>query len=79
MYAAFTGQPLEKVQEYTERDRFLSASEVYCNFYLFILVCDINANFLVNFENTSGFVHRSHPIWILAYRFESFFFSFCIL
>lgn len=28
MYAAFTGQPLEKVQEYTERDRFLSTSEV---------------------------------------------------
>ncbi|AEE28779.1 ATP-dependent Clp protease proteolytic subunit 6 [Arabidopsis thaliana] len=27
MYAAFTGQPLEKVQQYTERDRFLSASE----------------------------------------------------
>ncbi|KAJ0967801.1 hypothetical protein J5N97_024718 [Dioscorea zingiberensis] len=27
MYAAFTGQPLEKVQEYTERDRFFSASE----------------------------------------------------
>ncbi|ONK80286.1 uncharacterized protein A4U43_C01F15950 [Asparagus officinalis] len=27
MYAAFTGQPLEKVQQYTERDRFLAASE----------------------------------------------------
>ncbi|KAH8498332.1 hypothetical protein H0E87_017302, partial [Populus deltoides] len=27
MYAVFTGQPLEKVQQYTERDRFLSASE----------------------------------------------------
>ncbi|PKA57033.1 ATP-dependent Clp protease proteolytic subunit 6, chloroplastic [Apostasia shenzhenica] len=27
MYAAFTGQPLEKVQLYTERDRFFSASE----------------------------------------------------
>ncbi|KAJ4963799.1 hypothetical protein NE237_023738 [Protea cynaroides] len=27
MYAAFTGQPLEKVQQYTERDRFLSSSE----------------------------------------------------
>lgn len=27
MYAAFTGQPLEKVQRYTERDCFLSASE----------------------------------------------------
>ncbi|KAI0497622.1 hypothetical protein KFK09_020854 [Dendrobium nobile] len=27
MYAAFTNQPLEKVQQYTERDRFLSASE----------------------------------------------------
>ncbi|KAL2254733.1 UNVERIFIED_CONTAM: ATP-dependent Clp protease proteolytic subunit 6, chloroplastic [Sesamum indicum] len=27
MYAAFTGQPLEKVQQYTERDRFLSVSE----------------------------------------------------
>ncbi|WOL03046.1 hypothetical protein Cni_G11766 [Canna indica] len=27
MYAAFTGQPLEKVQQYTERDRFFSASE----------------------------------------------------
>ncbi|KAG7591337.1 ClpP/crotonase-like domain superfamily [Arabidopsis thaliana x Arabidopsis arenosa] len=27
MYAAFTGQSLEKVQQYTERDRFLSASE----------------------------------------------------
>ncbi|KAF5727215.1 ATP-dependent Clp protease proteolytic subunit 6 chloroplastic -like protein [Tripterygium wilfordii] len=27
MYAAFTGQPLEKVQQYTERDRFLSAPE----------------------------------------------------
>lgn len=28
MYAAFTGQSLEKVQQYTERDRFLSVSEV---------------------------------------------------
>ncbi|KAF5181280.1 Atp-dependent clp protease proteolytic subunit [Thalictrum thalictroides] len=27
MYAAFTGQPLEKVQQYTERDRFFSSSE----------------------------------------------------
>ncbi|RWR95707.1 ATP-dependent Clp protease proteolytic subunit 6, chloroplastic [Cinnamomum micranthum f. kanehirae] len=27
MYAAFTGQPLEKVQQYTERDRFFSTSE----------------------------------------------------
>ncbi|XP_052194396.1 ATP-dependent Clp protease proteolytic subunit 6, chloroplastic [Diospyros lotus] len=27
MYVAFTGQPLEKVQQYTERDRFLSVSE----------------------------------------------------
>ncbi|KAL8156296.1 ATP-dependent Clp protease proteolytic subunit 6, chloroplastic [Apium graveolens] len=27
MFAAFTGQPLEKVQQYTERDRFLSVSE----------------------------------------------------
>ncbi|KAJ8767248.1 hypothetical protein K2173_013645 [Erythroxylum novogranatense] len=27
MYAAFTGQPLEMVQQYTERDRFLSTSE----------------------------------------------------
>ncbi|KAF3444473.1 hypothetical protein FNV43_RR14165 [Rhamnella rubrinervis] len=27
MYATFTGQPVEKVQQYTERDRFLSASE----------------------------------------------------
>ncbi|RVX12315.1 ATP-dependent Clp protease proteolytic subunit 6, chloroplastic [Vitis vinifera] len=29
MYAAFTGQPLEQVQQYTERDRFLSASELF--------------------------------------------------
>ncbi|CAA3001225.1 ATP-dependent Clp protease proteolytic subunit 6, chloroplastic [Olea europaea subsp. europaea] len=27
MYTAFTGQSLEKVQQYTERDRFLSVSE----------------------------------------------------
>lgn len=27
MYAAFTGQPIEKVQQYTERDRFLSVTE----------------------------------------------------
>ncbi|KAL7118806.1 hypothetical protein ACP275_02G024500 [Erythranthe tilingii] len=27
MYSAFTGQSLEKVQQYTERDRFLSVSE----------------------------------------------------
>ncbi|KAL9414937.1 hypothetical protein AB3S75_043243 [Citrus x aurantiifolia] len=27
MYAAFTGQSFEKVQQYTERDRFLSAAE----------------------------------------------------
>nr|KAJ0187419.1 hypothetical protein LSAT_V11C900476580 [Lactuca sativa] len=27
MYAAFTGQPPEKVQQYTERGRFLSVSE----------------------------------------------------
>ncbi|XP_004507417.1 ATP-dependent Clp protease proteolytic subunit 6, chloroplastic [Cicer arietinum] len=27
MFSAFTGQPLEKVQEYTERDSFLSVSE----------------------------------------------------
>lgn len=29
MYAAFTGQPIEKVQEHTERDRFFAVSEVY--------------------------------------------------
>lgn len=28
MYVAFTGQSIEKVQQYTERDRFLSVSEV---------------------------------------------------
>lgn len=28
MYVAFTGQSLETVQQYTERDRFLSVSEV---------------------------------------------------
>ena len=28
MFAAFTGQPLEKIQYYTDRDRFLSAAEV---------------------------------------------------
>lgn len=28
MYASFTGQPLERVQQFTERDRFLSVSEV---------------------------------------------------
>lgn len=28
MFSAFTGQTLEKVQEYTERDSFLSVSEV---------------------------------------------------
>lgn len=27
MYAAFTGQPLEKVQKFTDRDRFFSAAE----------------------------------------------------
>nr|AFK45588.1 unknown [Lotus japonicus] len=27
MYSAFTGQPIEKVQQYTERDHFLSVSE----------------------------------------------------
>ncbi|KAM7252200.1 hypothetical protein ACFE04_024083 [Oxalis oulophora] len=27
MYAAFTGQPIEKIQQYTERDRFLSVAE----------------------------------------------------
>jgi ATP-dependent Clp protease protease subunit len=27
MYAAFTGQPLERVQQFTDRDRFFSASE----------------------------------------------------
>ncbi|KAK4258665.1 hypothetical protein QN277_005088 [Acacia crassicarpa] len=27
MYSAFTGQPLEKVQEYTDRDRYMSVSE----------------------------------------------------
>ncbi|XP_058069055.1 ATP-dependent Clp protease proteolytic subunit 6, chloroplastic isoform X2 [Magnolia sinica] len=27
MYSAFTGQPLEKVQQYTERDRFFSTAE----------------------------------------------------
>ncbi|CAL8988293.1 unnamed protein product, partial [Prunus brigantina] len=30
MYVAFTGQSLEKVQQYTERDRFLSVSEEKC-------------------------------------------------
>lgn len=28
MYAAFTGQPLEKVQLFTDRDHFLCPSEV---------------------------------------------------
>lgn len=28
MFAAFTGQPLEKVQDFTERDYFMSAAEV---------------------------------------------------
>ncbi|KAF9620317.1 hypothetical protein IFM89_011052, partial [Coptis chinensis] len=28
MYAAFTGQPFEEIQNYTERDRFFSTSEV---------------------------------------------------
>ena len=44
MYAAFTGQPLEKVQQYTERDRFLSVSEViflsplfFFNLFIFLL------------------------------------------
>ena len=37
MYAAFTGQPLEKVQQYTERDRFLSVSEVMFLVPLFFL------------------------------------------
>lgn len=37
MYAAFTGQPLEKVQQYTERDRFLSVSEVMFLIPLFFL------------------------------------------
>jgi len=37
MYAAFTGQPLEKVQQYTERDRFLSSAEVN-NFMLNLLL-----------------------------------------
>ncbi|KAL8150606.1 hypothetical protein V2J09_020414 [Rumex salicifolius] len=27
MFAAFTGQPIEKVEQYTDRDRFLSAAE----------------------------------------------------
>ncbi|KAB5541422.1 hypothetical protein DKX38_014396 [Salix brachista] len=35
MYAVFTGQPLEKVQQYTERDRFLSTSEVRGSFFPF--------------------------------------------
>lgn len=34
MYVAFTGQSLEKVQQYTERDRFLSVSEVMLQFCL---------------------------------------------
>ena len=37
IYAAFTGQPLEKVQQYTERDRFLSVSEVMFLIPLFFL------------------------------------------
>lgn len=39
MYAAFTGQPLDLIQAYTERDRYFSAAEVrlldfnpYCSF-----------------------------------------------
>uniref|UniRef100_K4A3M1 ATP-dependent Clp protease proteolytic subunit n=1 Tax=Setaria italica TaxID=4555 RepID=K4A3M1_SETIT len=27
MFAAFTGQPLDMVQQWTERDRFMSSSE----------------------------------------------------
>lgn len=38
MYAAFTGQPIEKVQQYTERDRFLSVSEVTLLGDIFIFV-----------------------------------------
>jgi hypothetical protein len=29
MYSAFTGQPLERVQKFTDRDRFFSAAEVH--------------------------------------------------
>jgi ATP-dependent protease ClpP protease subunit len=28
MFASFTGQPLDMVQQWTERDRFMSSSEV---------------------------------------------------
>lgn len=38
MFAAFTGQPLEKVQQYTERDRFLSVSEVMPSSPLYLVV-----------------------------------------
>lgn len=40
MFAAFTGQPLEKVQLYTERDRFLSPSEVIISGLFFLLLID---------------------------------------
>lgn len=36
MYAAFTGQPLEKVQQYTERDRFFSTSEVVFSNWMYL-------------------------------------------
>jgi hypothetical protein len=35
MFSAFTGQPLEKVQEYTDRDSFLSVSEVRWTVFFF--------------------------------------------
>ncbi|EFE88037.1 hypothetical protein BIFBRE_05114 [Bifidobacterium breve DSM 20213 = JCM 1192] len=36
MFASFTGQPLDMVQQWTERDRFMSSSEV--SFLAYIVV-----------------------------------------
>lgn len=49
MYAAFTGQSIEKVQQYTERDRFLSVSEVMFSWHLCSTICDVK--FLENFKS----------------------------
>lgn len=55
MYAAFTGQPLEKVQQYTERDRFLSVSEVNAASLEYILCGDVAQLVIsVSFPNISS-------------------------
>lgn len=70
MYAAFTGQPLEKVQQYTERDRFLSASEVIF-VIVFVMFPQDPSRPILSFAYDWFWLSCSYAgAWVRAYRWS---------